>query len=1023
MVLFRLSLAVLAVVLMSACNGGSSSRDAGSGAEARPTLSADDLVEAEGDVTRELPVVLRLSAAAAGEVVVRVRSEDGSALAGEDYTAVDRDVVFPPGSLEQTVPVTVLGDDRHETDEQFFLVLSEPRGLVLARERIAITLTDDDSEPELPALDIADAAADEPASGEQTLTLVITRTPASGESAVTVTVHDLTANAGEDYVAEPARLLFADGEQEQAYSIRVLADALAEGDEQLLVRLSEADGASVARGEAVVTIRDHVPAALPEAGYGSGVLGALARFVALLNDALMSLLAGDYETAAGLGQQALTGLGGDLAGLFIGDQGLAGLFSGLAGQAGDPQAAFQSLLDGLGALVGLQDDPLSTLMAMKPQRAVEVVVMTGAQLPGWAVLPAAGVGHPYPSGANITGQADETEALAFLNVLRDPLRLGEVRDAHNGTFIYPLAGQQLPALAAVEDIAAWRWDGERFVEIPVQVDEKFPFFLANAGSTFSVYSGTDSELTYAWDTENWDARDNPDNPCLATYPAGKRDPVPGLDLDDEIVFMASDAGGTAPLGQMPPGAVAVQMVRLADALDPGTERVVYLTQQPGGSSFRGQQHYVSYQRQPGADQWIDRTFFRDDDPEKLGTSNTSYGANRKGIVCPDGTPASARESTDRFPRDGLVVTTDTYRWEATGRWMVRDIRIRAPGTDKPDWAQLKDSRPDLIDRWKGRAFQQSPDSTLSIVGFEDEQVNWEANATLLGERCGPVRCIRETWGADSGTNVTKTETFYRDAVSYRYRVRVHPIPPDGLYTNWDYNRSAMVPTPAEAAAGVRGGRYYTLLRPQGVPIDGINDDIGQIDAVPPVFGQCVTLEGPVPADANGRCPLFFDVADPTFNLPLAFSSWEQVSGKGDSGSLVYTFQLLGPTSLVNPVVVPYYRDDACFDDGTGDDPVQRPWPGEASTDARVVAGYRDLDGNGVVDCHERQGAHGAHGLHFLVMHDSDNAFTPLPTTEVDGQQWQIMVPTAQPTNVGDAYANIIRVPLLPIAVPLPVLSR
>ena len=103
------------------------------------------------------------------------------------------------------------------------------------------------------------------------------------------------------------------------------------------------------------------------------------------------------------------------------------------------------------------------------------------------------------------------------------------------------------------------------------------------------------------------------------------------------------------------------------------------------------------------------------------------------------------------------------------------------------------------------------------------------------------------------------------------------------------------------------------------------------------------------------------------------------------------------------------------DDGTGDDPVQRPWPGEASTDARVVAGYRDLDGNGVVDCHERQGAHGAHGLHFLVMHDSDNAFTPLPTTEVDGQQWQIMVPTAQPTNVGDAYANIIRVPLLPIA--------
>ena len=42
---------------------------------------------------------------------------------------------------------------------------------------------------------------------------------------------------------------------------------------------------------------------------------------------------------------------------------------------------------------------------------------------------------------------------------------------------------------------------------------------------------------------------------------------------------------------------------------------------------------------------------------------------------------------------------------------------------------------------------------------------------------------------------------------------------------------------------------------------------------------------------------------------------------------------------MNPAVVPYYRDDACLDDGTGDDPVQRPWPGEASTDPRVQDGY------------------------------------------------------------------------------------
>ena len=51
-------------------------------------------------------------------------------------------------------------------------------------------------------------------------------------------------------------------------------------------------------------------------------------------------------------------------------------------------------------------------------------------------------------------------------------------------------------------------------------------------------------------------------------------------------------------------------------------------------------------------------------------------------------------------------------------------------------------------------------------------MNWEANSALLGWRAGPVRAIREVWGADSGTNVTKTETFYQA----RRRV---PLPPAG----------------------------------------------------------------------------------------------------------------------------------------------------------------------------------------------------------------------------------------------------
>ena len=71
---------------------------------------------------------------------------------------------------------------------------------------------------------------------------------------------------------------------------------------------------------------------------------------------------------------------------------------------------------------------------------------------------------------------------------------------------------------------------------------------------------------------------------------------------------------------------------------------------------------------------------------------------------------------------------------------------------------------------------------MSVVGFEDEQTNWELNSSLLGWKVGAVRAIREVWGANSGTNVTKTEIYYRDSYTYQYHVRVHPIPTDGLYT-------------------------------------------------------------------------------------------------------------------------------------------------------------------------------------------------------------------------------------------------
>lgn len=782
--------------------------------------------------------------------------------------------------------------------------------------------------------------------------------------------------------------------------------------------VSDDDAASDADTVRVTVTPQQVSGAAPD--YGSGLLGLLAATSADISPLLTALLDSNPESVAEHTATAVSNLVENLSDLSEGF---------------DPTRPGET---GVG-LDGELDE--AVLQLLGTARDAAPVVLTGSKLAGWSVPAAFGVAYPYPSGALYSG------------ILLDPVGLGQVRDAHNGEMLYPLAGSLgAQGHVAVENLAAFRFDADsgEFVEIPLQVDERAPYFLANANSGFSTYSGTDPENTYVWDNgddshthgvESWMMVDGT---CTRQYPAGqgaKPDPVQGLDDDDEIVFMARDAGDLYGGVDFPDDWHAVQLINVLDPLAPQSVRAVYLVVRPGGSSFSAASGYINYQRAADADQWIDRNLFAGDDPEKLGTSNTSYGANLSGTVCvaeleqyhgdaaqcsfDAGENMYVCPSSDRFPRDGLSVTTDTYRFQASGRWMVRDLRVRAPDSEGAEqWAQ----RPDLIDRWKGRAFQQSPDSVISLVGFEDEQVNWEANSALIGERCGPVRCIREVWGADSGTNVTKTETFYRDAISYHYRVRVHPIPPDGLYTSWDYNREAMLPSAEEAAAGVAAGRYYTMLRPQGVPIDGRNDDLGNVDGYAPIpLLECVGNDGSIPPASNGRCPFFVDVTDPSFNVPLAFNNWEQVSGKGDAGSLIYSFELVGLTSLANPLVVPYYRDDACLDDGTGDDPVARPYPGESYEWSNGLvrqsydqqAGYPlDYSGATLQDCEQRQGAYGSHGIHYFVTHDSDNAFTPLTSTEIDARQWQYIVPTQTPHNIGEPYANNVRVPLQAVAVPL-----
>ncbi|HMC52636.1 MAG TPA: hypothetical protein VKI64_07735 [Acidimicrobiales bacterium] len=746
------------------------------------------------------------------------------------------------------------------------------------------------------------------------------------------------------------------------------------------------------------------------------------------------------------------------------------------------------------------------LPATPPVRTYEPVVLSGSQFPDWSAGPevtarAPGMPTNYPTG--------DAQALAPGPMRSDcyqahpqPDVNGWVDPDHGDHSCYQssqLPARTVPGRTAVDtgSLRGYRWDGSRFVQIPFQVDTKWVHYLSNNASGFAFYSGIDQETTYTFDREGFRFTTNrpfdPANPSIVCWsqPAGGRpaapDPNPGLIDTDEMAFMARDAGTAAPRNARPPhGIVEARRVTIIDPIT-GAQTFVYVMRSGrehdgsytvGPAFTAANSPYVRYQRDANAD--------------LFGFSQSSYsdyGNAPKGPVCnPDGTPAIGRgfrrdatgavvldPSTfvQRRPLDGATVTTPRYRFRYDGRWLMDGLQVSPGDTGLASG----DYGPSIVDRWKARAFQQSPGGQTPCCGYEEEQTNWGGSSQLLGEKAGPVRVIRETWGADSATNATRTEVFYAEEVDYLSDLRVHPIPPlDGIYVQRDM------------AAG-RVTHYYNPYLPAGAPVDGLNDEAyGNFHAHVGPDGVAVDSQdraGDTVRSANGGKPLAvgspndgscgsecihgdFDVSDTTFSGPPGLLQWEEVDGP--AGALVERWTVHQATAggVAEALVTqPYYRDDSCFDDGTGADPGPKlrlrssqepstwgydpvtgvpasPAPPGAPTVYQRRCWNHHADGSPYNlkatlkydpgkpaeapdpppdpsfspqgDIRYYQGDIGTHGLHLTLVGDSDNAQLTVPVDEIDSQQTQVVLHGNQ-GNVGEQYGRAFDRPLIVVVAP------
>ncbi len=218
-------------------------------------FSADSYAAAEGAGVATITVTR--AGGSAGAVSASFSTSDGTARAGEDYTAVSGlTVTFADGdSAPKTVAVPITDDVLNEPGETVSLSLSNLAGGAAFGSPAAATLTIADNNDPLPALSINDLSHPEGNANTTDAQFTVTLSPASGFP-VTVAFGTTpgTATSGGDYFPGGMTLSFAPGEVSKSAPITVRGDRAVEPDETFFVNLSNPTNATISDGQGLGTI-------------------------------------------------------------------------------------------------------------------------------------------------------------------------------------------------------------------------------------------------------------------------------------------------------------------------------------------------------------------------------------------------------------------------------------------------------------------------------------------------------------------------------------------------------------------------------------------------------------------------------------------------------------------------------------------------------------------------------------------------------------------------------------------------
>jgi autotransporter-associated beta strand protein len=260
-----------------------------------PALSVGDVSVIEGNSgLTDAVFSVTLSAASGQTVTVNYATADGTATEhpGNDYNGDSGTITFAPGETDDEVDTTVNGDTNVESNETFFVNLSNPTLATIAGTQGVSTVIDDDAAPTptptptpnpsptptpspspTPTPSPSPTATPAPPGdmvqfgassysvneGAGSITMNVTR---SGNTSNPATIEygtfDSSATERNDYTTSVGKLSFAPGETSKSFIVFITNDAHVEGDEQFSAQLNNPQGVNVGnQSSAGVTITDN----------------------------------------------------------------------------------------------------------------------------------------------------------------------------------------------------------------------------------------------------------------------------------------------------------------------------------------------------------------------------------------------------------------------------------------------------------------------------------------------------------------------------------------------------------------------------------------------------------------------------------------------------------------------------------------------------------------------------------------------------------------------------------------------